>query len=132
MAARVYIWRDANTRKSLGEFKSFCELEPQARFYISTFKFDQTLSRVSFRLFKPWASIFYFFYKIRQGNMLWRHNRVCIAWYKHGNWPITACVRHNWFYNSICISTLPAHYVYFIFYISICFSTLPTHCLYLF
>ena len=30
--------------------------------------------------------------------MLWRHNRVCIAWYKHGNWPITACVRQNLFY----------------------------------
>ena len=27
--------------------------------------------------------------------MLWRHNCACIAWYKHGNWPITACIRHN-------------------------------------
>ena len=39
-----------------------------------------------------------FFYKIRLGNMLWRHNRVCIAWYKHDSWPITASVRHNLFY----------------------------------
>ena len=23
---------------------------------------------------------------------LWCHNRVCIAWYKQSNWPITACI----------------------------------------
>ena len=59
------------------------------------------LSSVCIRLYKHRASVFCFFYKIRLGNMLWRHNRVCIAWYKHGNWPITACVRHNLFYNII-------------------------------
>ena len=84
MAALVYI--------------AWCEPEPQARLYIRAFKFDQTPSSVCIRLYKQRASIFYFFYKIRLGNMLWRHNRVCIAWYKHGNSPITACVKRNLFH----------------------------------
>ena len=46
------------------------------------------------------ASIFYFFYKMRLRNMLWRHNRVCIDWCNiYNTCPITACVRHNLFYN---------------------------------
>ena len=68
-----------------------------------TFKFSQTLSRVCIRLYRHRASILYFFYKIRQRNMLWRHNHVCIARYKYGNWPITACVRHNLSYKHTCI-----------------------------
>ena len=32
-----------------------------------------------YRLYKHRASIFYFFHKIRLGNMLSHHNRVCIA-----------------------------------------------------
>ena len=75
-------------RESLGEFEI-------------TFKFDETLLSVCIWLYKHRASIFYFFYKIRLENMLWRHNRVCIAWYKQGNWPITACVRHNLFYKCV-------------------------------
>ena len=93
--------RDANTRESLGEFESLCEPKPQARVYVSTFKFNKTLSSGCIRLYKHRASIFYFFYKIWLGNMLWRHNHVCIAWYKRGNWPITAFVRHNLFYKYI-------------------------------
>ena len=72
----------------------------------------QTLSSVCIRLYRmpifhfpTQDAIFYFFYKIRLGNMLWRHNRACIASYKHGidgNWlPITACIRHNLFYKYI-------------------------------
>ena len=47
MAARVYIQPEANTRESLGEFESLCEPEPQARVYISTFKFDHVTTGVS-------------------------------------------------------------------------------------
>ena len=58
------------TRESLGEFESLFEPERHARVYISTFKFDQTLSSVCIRLYKHRASTFYFSYKIRLGNML--------------------------------------------------------------
>ena len=78
----LYQAMQTRERESLGEFESLCEPESQPRVYISTFKFDQTLSSVCFKLFKPWASIFYFFYKIRLG-------------------PITACIRHNLFYKIV-------------------------------
>ena len=32
---------------------------------------------------------------------VWCHNCVCIAWYKHGNWPITRCVIGKLFYKII-------------------------------
>ena len=55
--------------------------------------------------------------------MLWRHNRVCIAWHKHGNWPITACVRHNLFYISSYINATvenpSAKLVYYSMYLCI-------------
>ena len=98
MAARVYIaW--CKHEKEFGRIWKFTWTQAAGEgLHICTFKFDQTLSSVCIRLYKPWAVIFYFFYKTRLGNMMWRHNRVCIAWYKHGNWPITACVRHDLFY----------------------------------
>ena len=71
----VYIAWCKHERESLGEFESLCEPESQPRDYIST----QDYINFCFKLFKPWASIFYFFYKIRLG-------------------PITACIRHNLFY----------------------------------
>ena len=40
-------------RESLEEFESLCVPEPQARVYISTFKFDQTLSSLCIRLYRP-------------------------------------------------------------------------------
>ena len=46
------------------------------------------------------ATFVLFQYKIRLRNMLWCHNSICIAWYKHGNWPITVCIRHNLLYKN--------------------------------
>ena len=63
--------------------------------YMNTFKFDQTHFRVCIRLYKHRTSIFYFFYKIRLGNTLWRHNRVCIAWHKHSDWPYLVLTLYN-------------------------------------
>ena len=135
MAARVYIAWCKHER----EFESLCEHEPQARVYISTFKFEcfdaNTLSSVCIRLYKHRASIFYFFYKIRLGNMLWRHNRVCIAWYKHGNWPITACVNLSKYkrlvYYIRCICTLCFHH-HHSYYLCSCWLSSTNGALYMF
>ena len=53
--ARMFTWPDAD---SLGEFKSLCNSEPQARVNISTFEFSQTFLSVCIRLYKQEAAVF--------------------------------------------------------------------------
>ena len=69
MAGRVYIACCEHERESFGECESLCE-PLQATFYtcilsIHTFTFDQTLLMKLYKYVHSWASIFYFFYKIR-------------------------------------------------------------------
>ena len=78
------------------------KLEPQAKVYIGrTCKFDLTLASVCIKLYIHKASSFYLFYKITLGKVMWRHNHICIALYKHGNWPITAYIRHTKFIKTV-------------------------------
>lgn len=76
-----------------------------------TLKFFKNPSCVCIRLYEYKVSIYYFFYTIRSRNVLWHHNRVGIASCRHGNWPITACIRHNLFYKSN--RQLPLATIYF-------------------
>ena len=82
--ANFHVWFSGNQDVSCGK--------------VSVHKFFTFLQKKKRSLFSEYSSIqsvkfSIFFYKIRLRNMLWRHNRVCMAWYKHGNGPITACVR---------------------------------------
>ena len=82
MAARVYIaW--CKRRREFGRIWKFMWTQASGdglHKYINSTK----LSRVfASGYIKTGLFIFYFFYKIILRNMLWRHNRVRITWYKH-------------------------------------------------